>query len=760
MRRATCGCALICLTSGAWSQSALTTDVPTATTIAVDGVDRAVELEPIVLRADDFRVVIEGVSGSRTVSGVPATTVRGVTPADPGTRLTGSLIGGELTGVLTTSDGRVLEIEHVGGENIALVIDPELLDDMACGNPVWHADTGGEGHEGHQGHEGHDHAEAFVGAEPIVGLLTEPSELTGLVPGFIAAAAFNAPPFDGVARLAVDVDYPLFEQFGLDVNATVAAVESLIAGVSDVYGRSFGLRYELVEIRIYESPGAEPYVGTDSIALLSQARSTFDARRGEVDFDFGHLLSGRVFDGGIAGRASQDSACGDSPYGISQWLTGANRRIGLVTHELGHNWGAQHCNGSGDCRVMCATIGACDGLSSPIEFGATVRAAIASNVVHSTCVGDDPITAPGDIGLGDALLDDTVWAGARDFFPAVGPGGVQTGIIVAPSGGLRTLELDTSALPDEHVAVEVSPIGLPALSPDDRLVIEVGVNAEWLPIATLSPDRPGLFERTVVQVPAEARAFRAPLRVRAEGMTAWEVRGVGIGVPFDEEVYTLPLVESFEFGALALNRWMPGQLPPSGSLPVPAFRGEAAQKIGTGTGLITVPLESTAPAGHLEVRFAANGLRATSPLQVFSTPADTPAARLALASIDGTPDWKRERVLLPLPASGEPVSVGFNPDQPMGFGLIRVGDWYIDEVSITPRRGTCDLDLAAPFGVISVADLYAFIDIFTASEGDEVTRSIVDIAAPFGVVSTTDLFKFIDLYTTGTQCGDRLAPAP
>ncbi|MFQ5806245.1 MAG: immunoglobulin domain-containing protein, partial [Phycisphaerae bacterium] len=78
--------------------------------------------------------------------------------------------------------------------------------------------------------------------------------------------------------------------------------------------------------------------------------------------DVAHLMTGKDLNGGVIGIAWLGVICNTSQgYGLSQSRFTGNftNRVGLTAHEVGHNWDAVHCDGDGDCFIMCSGLGGC-----------------------------------------------------------------------------------------------------------------------------------------------------------------------------------------------------------------------------------------------------------------------------------------------------------------------------------------------------------------------------------------------------------------
>jgi len=76
---------------------------------------------------------------------------------------------------------------------------------------------------------------------------------------------------------------------------------------------------------------------------------------------------------------------------------------------------------------------------------------------------------------------------------------------------------------------------------------------------------------------------------------------------------------------------------------------------------------------------------------------------------------------------------------PAGGILHQPGDYQVNE----PSPNCNDADIAAPFGVLDLADIGAFVTAFTSGGSD------ADIAAPFGVFDLADISAFVTAFTAG-----------
>ncbi len=204
----------------------------------------------------------------------------------------------------------------------------------------------------------------------------------------VAAPATPSIELDMQAQIACEADYPFFQ-----INGSVTATQNDITGVINamdvIYRGTVQIRYQITTILVRST--GDPYTTTNSSALLGQFANLWNATQGAVQRDLAHLFTGRNVDGAVIGVAYLGTVCSlGNAYGLSQsrFTTNMTRRVGLTSHEVGHNWNASHCDGAPDCAIMCATLGNCAG--GLTTFGVTERNQITAFKNTRTCL--TPVT--------------------------------------------------------------------------------------------------------------------------------------------------------------------------------------------------------------------------------------------------------------------------------------------------------------------------------------------------------------------------------
>jgi len=170
----------------------------------------------------------------------------------------------------------------------------------------------------------------------------------------IQPAVFS--PFK-LAEVATEADFEYTSALGGSAAAN-SDILSIMNQIQAIYERDIGLTFKVTFQHTWDTPN-DPYSVTgDAAGVLREFQSywntNFAASRGDV----AHMWTGRDL-GGPAGVAFTGVVC-RSPtgsYGISDHETIAPFRVGIPAHEIGHNFGASHCDGQAGCdrTIMVAT---------------------------------------------------------------------------------------------------------------------------------------------------------------------------------------------------------------------------------------------------------------------------------------------------------------------------------------------------------------------------------------------------------------------
>lgn len=145
-------------------------------------------------------------------------------------------------------------------------------------------------------------------------------------------------------RLAVATTGEYAKYFISREQNVLNAIVTTINRVNDIFERDLAIRLELVannDELIYTNPSTDPFSNQDSEADLNSIQTELDNKIGSNNYDIGHLFSTNP--GGIAqvgsicfnGFKAQGTSGSPNP-------TGDGFNIDLVSHELGHQFGATH----------------------------------------------------------------------------------------------------------------------------------------------------------------------------------------------------------------------------------------------------------------------------------------------------------------------------------------------------------------------------------------------------------------------------------
>lgn len=247
-----------------------------------------------------------------------------------------------------------------------------------------------------------------------------------------------------VADVGIDCDHEFYTRLGSSVSNAVNSVELIMNNTNVIYERDVDIIFEISTLVVRSDP-SDPYSTSTIDGRLTEFRNTWNSSpESEIRRDVAHMFSGVNFSGGAIGLAFLGVLCNfGNSYGVveSLYTTNLTFRTSLTAHELGHNWGSAHCDGSSPCNIMCSSNGGCNGISgSNLKFGTSAQNQIVSyrNSGNGSC-------AP---AIGDSLAlpfeDDFETApAASDWIHNNGAAASTAG--VNEPNGVRSLNLDATS---------------------------------------------------------------------------------------------------------------------------------------------------------------------------------------------------------------------------------------------------------------------------------------------------------------------------
>lgn len=179
-------------------------------------------------------------------------------------------------------------------------------------------------------------------------------ELMNHAPGQVAQAPAGGTTRGEPCRLAtiaIETDQEYLAHFGGSVAAATAYAGTLISAVSEIYTRDFDAHMQIGFLRIWQT--TDPWTTNDALDQIFQFQDYWNLNMTHISRHAAHYLTPRQLDG-AGGLAYLPGLCQfEFDYGLSAYLNGffpypiehnndQNWDLMVVSHELGHNWGAPH----------------------------------------------------------------------------------------------------------------------------------------------------------------------------------------------------------------------------------------------------------------------------------------------------------------------------------------------------------------------------------------------------------------------------------
>jgi hypothetical protein len=311
--------------------------------VTLAGVEQLIVVHASDVRADSYQLLERRASGMAPVRPGPCTTFRGGITGDAASRVAVSFANGVLRAVIIRADG--------------LWIVQPLRDAFPASTGNAYVVFNG------------------VNALPRNGQCGVPSVVSGTGPGTGPGTGTPAGFPDSVyeCELALEADHALFQLNNSNTAATQSEVLGVVNAIDVIYQAGLTVSFYVTQLIVDVVP--DPYTSANANLLLPQFRSYWNTNYAGVARDVTHLFTGRsvgAASAGSVGLAYTATACDtSSAYGLSQtrWTPNYALRVALTAHELGHNFGADHCDANGGCSIMCSGIGGCSGVAA--SFGPT-----------------------------------------------------------------------------------------------------------------------------------------------------------------------------------------------------------------------------------------------------------------------------------------------------------------------------------------------------------------------------------------------------
>ncbi len=351
---------------------------------------RTMVLVPYEIRSAGFQLLVEDATGIHQVPTPPCTTYRGSLLEEPATAVAASIVGGAVSAIVYRPG-----VAGALGEN--WVVQPAREVEPTAGASV----------------------HVVYRATDTVPLPYQ----CGVGPGgppapqasFLLGGAVEC-------DIALEADVQFYQQNGSNVVATQNDITAVMNQLEFIYDRDCDIQYDVTTILVTTTP---VYTTSNSGPLLNQFTSRWNTVHAGIPRDVAHLFTGRNLTGSIIGVAWLSSICNlSSAYGLSQsrFTSNFNSRVGLTSHEIGHGWSAQHCDGNNPCYIMCAGLGGCSGsvtLFGPGEIG-QITSFAASRTCLSSVATAPQITGvnPGSVTVfnpGNVILTGSGFTGATSY---------------------------------------------------------------------------------------------------------------------------------------------------------------------------------------------------------------------------------------------------------------------------------------------------------------------------------------------------------
>ena len=220
------------------------------------------------------------------------------------------------------------------------------------------------------------------------------------------------------AEIANDADYEYFLRYNSNVASTENRISLITNTMNIQYERDVDITHVISSIVVRTNIN-DPYTSSNASTLLNQFRTEWNNNMGHIPRDVATLYTGRDIDGSTIGIAFVGVICGSSAYGVCQTDCCGSLACAsdLHAHEVGHNWGANHCD-------PCSGTTMQSSLQCSNVFAASSISAISTHRDSRTCLSDAGSTfiPPFFDDFPSTTLDSTKWTAVGGAINTTGNG--------------------------------------------------------------------------------------------------------------------------------------------------------------------------------------------------------------------------------------------------------------------------------------------------------------------------------------------------
>ncbi len=184
-----------------------------------------------------------------------------------------------------------------------------------------------------------------------------------------------------VVQIALELTPAFRGQWG-GVEGALHEAQTIINAVDVVFARDLDLALSISGVLVRDVG-----YGPNGVQALFNVANAWSVRPPPFERDVTHLFNGPPTAGSTLGIAFLSQACFEESHFSASWHTPTlAMRTTVTAHELGHSFGADHCDGAQPCNIMCARLGLCS--MNGMEFAPTSIDAIRQLVATLECLDE------------------------------------------------------------------------------------------------------------------------------------------------------------------------------------------------------------------------------------------------------------------------------------------------------------------------------------------------------------------------------------